>query len=86
LAEFVTVPSGQGYLVKSALPVLSSAHTYQLWGVIGGRAISLGLMGNAPKQVTFTLAGARRPSELGITVEPAGGSTVPSTMVATGTV
>jgi hypothetical protein len=86
LAEFVTVPNGQGYLVKSELPPLSSSHTYQLWGVIGGRAISLGLMGSAPKQVTFTLAGPRRPSVLRITVEPAGGSTVPGAMVATGTV
>ena len=48
LAQFVVAPSGQGYLVKSNLPTLSSAQTYQLWGVINGQAISLGLLGQAP--------------------------------------
>ena len=41
-------PDGQGYLVKSDLPTLSSAKTYQLWGVINGQPISLGLLGQAP--------------------------------------
>ena len=48
LAQFVVLPSGQGYLVKSNLPTLSSAKTYQLWGVINGQAISLGLLGQTP--------------------------------------
>ncbi len=47
-------PTGQGYLVKSNLPTLSAAKTYQLWGVIKGRAISLGLLGQAPHAVAFT--------------------------------
>jgi anti-sigma factor RsiW len=87
VAQFVIVPDGRGYLVHSTLPTLPSTKTYQLWGVIGGKAISLGLMGRAPGQVTFTLAGTRRPATLAITAEPAGGSVTPtSPMVATGTV
>jgi anti-sigma factor RsiW len=87
LAQFVVLPSGQGYLVKSSLPTLSSTKTYQLWGVINGRAISLGLLGQAPHAVAFTLAGSPQPSKLGITVEPAEGSVVPtSPMLAAGTV
>jgi hypothetical protein len=87
LAKFVTVPSGQGYLVTSNLPTLPSAETYQLWGVISGRAISLGLLGRAPHDAAFTLGGSSHPSELGITVEPAGGSVVPTgSMLAEGTV
>jgi anti-sigma-K factor RskA len=87
LAQFVVLPTGQGYLVKSNLPTLSAAKTYQLWGVINGRAISLGLLGQAPHAAAFSLAGSPQPSKLGITVEPAGGSVVPTgAMLAAGTV
>jgi anti-sigma-K factor RskA len=87
LAQFVVVPDGQGYLVKSKLPALSSGQTYQLWGVINRRTISLGVLGQAPNQVTFTSAGSRTPSSLAITVEPAGGSVTPTApMLGTGTV
>lgn len=87
LARFVVLPSGQGFLVTSSLPALSSAKTYQLWGVINGRAISLGLLGRSPHGVAFTLAGSPQPSKLGITVEPAGGSVLPTgSMLASGTV
>jgi anti-sigma-K factor RskA len=87
VAQFVVVPSGQGYLVKSELPALSSNKTYQLWGVFDGRSISLGLLGQSPHQATFTSAGSKSPSALAITVEPAGGSVVPTgAMRATGTV
>jgi anti-sigma factor RsiW len=87
LARFVTVPRGQGYLVKSTLPKLPANETYQLWGVVQGQPISLGLLGRSPHMVTYTLAGSVRPSKLGLTVEPAGGSAVPTTsMLASGTV
>jgi anti-sigma-K factor RskA len=87
LATFVTVPSGQGYLVNSSLPKLPSNETYQLWGVVQGQPISLGLLGRSPQMVTYTLAGSVRPSKLGITVEPAGGSAVPTkSMLASGAV
>ena len=72
---------------KSNLPTLSSAQTYQLWGVINGQAISLGLLGQTPHAAGFTFAGSPTPSKLGITVEPAGGSVVPTgSMLAAGTV
>jgi hypothetical protein len=87
LARFVVEPSGQGYLVDSKLPALPSQSTYQLWGVIDGRSISLGLLGRSPNTAAFTLAGSPQPSKLGITVEPAGGSVVPTgSMLASGAV
>jgi anti-sigma-K factor RskA len=88
LAQFVVLPSsGQGFLLKSNLPMLSSAKTYQLWGVINGQAISLGLLGRDPHGAAFTWGGSSHPSKLGITVEPAGGSVVPTgSMLAAGTV
>jgi anti-sigma-K factor RskA len=87
LAQFVLVPDGRGYLVSSRLGTLSSKDTYQLWGVIDGQPISLGLLGESPDMAMFTLAGSVTPSKLAITIEPASGSVVPTgTMVASGTV
>jgi hypothetical protein len=87
LAEFVVVPDGRGYLVKSSLPPLQSSQTYQLWGVSDRQSISLGLLGQSPNQVTFTSAGSRTPKTLAITVEPAGGSVTPTgSMLGTGKV
>jgi anti-sigma-K factor RskA len=86
VAQFVLVPDGRGYLISSDLPGLSSNHTYQLWAIVGGQPISIGLLGQSPFMSTFTLDGSSA-SRLGITVEPAGGSVVPSSpMVASGTV
>ena len=86
-AQFVVLPSGQGYLVNSRLPELSSKETYQLWGIVNGQTISLGLLGRSPALVTFTLAGSPKASRLGITAESAGGSILPSgAMLASGTV
>jgi len=87
VAEFVVVPDGRGYLVSSRLPSLGPAQTYQLWGIVGGRPISLGLLGSTPNRVTFTMAGSRRPSRLAVTAEPAGGTVAPTgSVLAAGTV
>jgi anti-sigma-K factor RskA len=87
LAQVVVVPSGQGYLVSSKLPALGDDRTYQLWAVEGNRPVSLGLLGAAPGDAAFTMAGSTRPSRLSITAEPRGGSIVPTgPVVATGTV
>ena len=87
LAQFVVLPDGRGYLVSSSMPQLSTGQTYQLWGIVGHEPISLGLLGAAPQQAAFTMAGATRPSSLSITAEPSGGSVSPtSPVLATGTV
>jgi anti-sigma-K factor RskA len=79
-AQFI-LANGRGYLVSSNLPSLKRSQTYQLWGDIGNQPISLGLLGQSLSQSTFTLAGTSEPSRLRITVEPAGGSVVPSSAV-----
>ena len=87
LAEFVMLPDGRGYLVSSKMPTLTTSETYQLWGVFGGKTISIGLMGSSPGHVTFTAAGPPTPTELAVTVEPAGGAAPPtSQIIAAGTV
>jgi anti-sigma-K factor RskA len=87
LAQFVIVPGGRGYLVSSNLPRLGSGQTYQLWGLVGGTPISLGLLGAAPRGSTFTIAGATWTSRLALTAEPDGGTVAPTgSIVASGTV
>jgi anti-sigma-K factor RskA len=87
LAEFVVLRNGRGYLVSSHLPSLSSKNSYQLWGVVNGQTISVGLLGRVPHLSTFTLVDAHPPFGLGLTVEPPGGSVRPSgPMLASGTV
>jgi anti-sigma factor RsiW len=81
VARVVVVPDGRGYLVSSSLPSLARGQTYQLWGIVGSQAISLGLLGTSPLQATFTMAGANRPSRLAITAEPAGGVIMPTSAV-----
>ncbi len=86
LATFVLLRDGRGYLVRDTLAPLGADRTYQLWGIVAGRPVSIGVMGRAPHAVAFTLADAT-PSALGITVEPRGGSLTPApTMVASGAV
>ena len=77
VAEFVLVPGGRGYLVASSMPALAADRTYQLWAIVNGSPISLGLLGPAPRSVAFTLAGTSA-TILAITVEPAGGSVRPT--------
>ena len=87
LARFVVLPDGRGYLVKSELPKLSTSETYQLWDIVSGRAISIGLMGRAPRHVAFTISGTPGPSSLAVTAEPSGGAIKPTLpLVASGSV
>jgi anti-sigma-K factor RskA len=78
LAEFVVLPDGQGFMVSSHMPTLPSDETYQLWAIIAGKPISLGLLGHQPERASFTLASTATPSDLALTVEPAGGVAAPT--------
>jgi hypothetical protein len=87
LAEFVMLPDGTGYLVKSTMPTLSSNDTYQLWAIVKGSPVSIGVMGPSPGRVTFTMNSVPGPSELAVTVQRAGGSLTPAkSFVASGPV
>jgi len=87
LAQLVVLPDGQGYLVSSSMPALAPKKTYQLWGFVNDKAVSIGLMGRSPGDVTFTVSGSPSPSRLAVTVEPAGGTPSPTgAVVASGAV
>lgn len=76
-ADAVVLPDGHGYLVPAQLPPLSLDRTYQLWGVIGTRTISLGVLGDEPTISSFRAAGPL--TSLAITAEAAGGAIAPTT-------
>jgi len=87
VATFVVLPDGRGYLVSASMPALGSGKTYQLWGIVNGSPVSIGVMGRAPSNVAFTLASEPRPTALAVTVQDAGGSLVPAkTITASGAV
>jgi hypothetical protein len=84
--QLVLLPGGRGYLVSSTMPALPGDETYQLWGLIDGQPISLGLLGSHPSQAAFTVSAAS-PSQFMVTIEPVGGVTTPDRgPIATGVV
>lgn len=73
--EAVIQPDGTGYLVPGAhgaLPALPPTQTYQLWGIVGGDRISVGVLGPNPKLVAFRASNPKMVA-LAVTTEQAGG-------------
>ena len=79
-AEVVITNSGQAYWVNSTLPELSGGQTYQLWALVNGKAVSIGLIGRDPTAyAAFTVEIGS--SALMVTAEPQGGTPQPTTKV-----
>lgn len=55
MAQAVVLPDGTGYVVKSNLPPLSAARTYQLWALVGTSRISVGVLGPEPHVAPFKI-------------------------------
>jgi anti-sigma factor RsiW len=72
-AVVVVLPDGSAYLVNTGLPRLASDRTYQLWGVVQGKTVSLGLLGSHPGDVSFTVDPAAPVTVFAVTDETAGG-------------
>jgi anti-sigma factor RsiW len=75
-ATVVLTAAGTGFVIdqgRDGLTPLPADRTYQLWGVVGKRAISLGLLGPRPGIVPFSVAGSATVTEFAITDEVAGG-------------
>ncbi len=70
-AEAWLLPDGRGYLARNNLPTLDLDRNYQLWAVVDGDKISVGVLGSAPDTAAFVASGPV--SALAITDEVAGG-------------
>jgi hypothetical protein len=69
----VLTKAGSGFVEAQGLAALPKSRTYQLWGVVGQRTISLGLLGPDPSIVSFSAAGSVPVGAFAITDEHAGG-------------
>lgn len=56
-ATAVVDARGHGYIDATALPMLAAGETYQLWGVIDDKVISLGILGRSPDIESFAVDG-----------------------------
>ena len=56
-AAAVVDARGHGYIDATALPLLAQGETYQLWGVIDDKVISLGVLGRHPDIEPFAVDG-----------------------------
>ncbi len=70
-AEAWVLPDGRGYLARNNLPTLGPDRNYQMWAVVGGDKISVGVLGSAPEATAFVASGPV--AALAITDEKAGG-------------
>ena len=70
-ASVVIASDGRGFVYEDTLPALSADETWQLWGVEGDEAISLGILGPDPDTVSFRVEGDVE--LLAVTREQAGG-------------
>ena len=77
-AVIVVQPSGAAFLFNQGLPALPPGQTYQLWAMIDGQPISVGVLGADPATVAFSLDTAVTTRAFAVTVEPAGGSVAPT--------
>ncbi len=75
-AQTAVQENGTSYLVRHNLPALEEGRTYQLWGSVGTRNVSLGVLGQNPSVVSFNVNGAV--TTVAITEEEGGGSVFPS--------
>lgn len=79
-ATVVVAPSGVAYWLPSRLPALTPHRTYQLWGLVGHKVVSLGLIGPDPRSTSRFRVEAGT-TKLMVTDEPSGGVPVPTTSV-----
>ena len=73
--DAVVLADGAGYVVDDNLPGLEAGRTYQLWGMVEGTPVSLGLLGRSPDKFAFRVAGPV--GALAITSEDEGGAVLP---------
>ena len=63
-----------------SLPNTDNAHQYQLWALVKGKPISLGVFGgsNLPNDATLKMQGIENAQAFAVTIEPTGGSSSPT--------
>ena len=78
VAELVVLPSGTSFLINRKMAPLGAGETYQLWGIVHGRAISLSVLGATPQTVPFALDPTSAVTVFAVTAERSGGAVAPT--------
>jgi len=78
LTVYVSPSLNKGVVVMSGLPEPPSGKAYQLWLIQGRSPTSAGVMAAGAREGTVVLEALGSADTLGVTVEPAGGSRLPS--------
>ena len=82
----VVAREGVAYWLSSRLAPLPASRTYQLWGLVRGRPVSLGLLGSDPRAAAVFRLGSGT-TKVMVTAEPSGGVPLPtSSALAVGSV
>ncbi|HEX5266277.1 MAG TPA: anti-sigma factor [Acidimicrobiales bacterium] len=76
LGDVVLGAEGGGYVIADRFRTLPADRTYQLWAIVDGTPVSLGLLGPDPTVLVFRPAPGA--SELAVTAEQRGGALRPS--------
>jgi hypothetical protein len=76
-AKVVVLPGGQAFLVPGKMPTIAADKTFQAWAVVGGKYVSLGVLGRAPGDVALQLEPGM--ASVLVNAEPQGGSAQPTT-------
>jgi anti-sigma-K factor RskA len=60
------------------LPKTDNAHEYQLWALVDGKPVSLGVFGENAKEAVQQMETIQKAQAFAVTIEPMGGSTNPT--------
>jgi anti-sigma factor RsiW len=74
----VILPDGSAFALNTGLPALTADHTYQLWGAVGTRLVSLGVLGSHPGDVALHVGDPGAVRAYAVTAERAGGAVQPT--------
>lgn len=79
-AELVVLrSSGVAYFVGTSMPGLAPDKTYQIWSLVGGEPVSLGILGADPRYSELKVASNMK--TFMVTEEPEGGTAKPTSAV-----
>lgn len=79
LGEVILDADGHGYFRSQSLAELPEGKTYQLWTIVDGTPVSVGVLGRSPKTSAFTAD--NRIQAVAVSVENASGAVSPSTPI-----
>lgn len=70
--------SNEVYLDPTSLPAIATAEDYQLWAIVDGKPVDLGVYNPSSEKTLAIMKTVQAPQAFAITIEPKGGSVSPT--------